>query len=564
LSGGKQVSPSTVKRMKAYFDRHASDQKADGFNRGDNGWPSNGYIAAKLWGGFQSGYSWAKKVVSQMEAADEKASSRSYSLDTRTRSLEGKETVMDNAELRFVATDSLEPQASELPKVERRYLASADAENATDGTLGIEERADPQTGERRTYLIGYAAKFGTDSLLLGDFVEQIAPSAFDIVTKGKDLEGRPLETRGLFNHDPNHLIGRYPNTMNLTVDKIGLKYEILLPESRKDLAESVARGDLKGSSFSFVVAEGGEKWTREGGKSRRLVTKIKSLLDCGPVTYPAYKNSSVAVAKRSYEQFIASDRPSRPAVEKTNIAAEIRKYQEFIAERRGFCPTGPGGGLDNSCGGAGGGGKDSGPPPAAGDKKPSGDKKPPLPSGQLAGYKVPPKMGYDKGITGDKTDLGAKYGFNGGVSGDKPDLAAKYGVGGGTAGGKYKEWQKGDHKDKGKEKDAQDFIDKAREDQLSKGGKDQGKADEGGGVQTWSKGDHFPWTTKQVGDKDGYVQGQHPDGSKTEKYPFKDGKSSEAHKKLADELKARNKKGKRSVDHRQVVADTLRFLKERQ
>lgn len=485
LSNGKEVSPSTVRRMKAFFDRHASDEKAPGFNRGDAEYPSNGLIANKLWGG-PSGYSWAKKVVAQMNAADENESARSYSTDTETRSLDVKEPSMNN--------------------VERRYLSAGGAENSTEGLLNVEHRADPQTGEKRTYLVGYAAKFNTDSLLLGDFIERIAPTAFEIVEKKKDLEGNPLETRGLFNHDPNHLIGRFPNTMNLTVDKIGLKYEILLPESRKDLEESVARGDLKGSSFSFVVAEGGEKWTREGGKSRRLVTRIKALLDCGPVTYPAYKDASVAVAKRSYEQFLASEQPPKPAAPKTDIAAEMRRYQDFIAERRGDCGRNPDGTFasGNACGG----------------------------NGSQSGGEI-------KKTTG----------------GDSIKHAAD------KASGKYKEWKKGDHLDKAKEKDTQEFLDKAREEQLSKGGKDEGKADEGGGVQTWSKGEHFPWTAKQVGDDEGYVQGQHPDGSKTEKYPFKGGKSSEAYKKVSEEIKSKPKK--RSVDPRQVVSDTLKFLKDR-
>jgi hypothetical protein len=165
----------------------------------------------------------------------------------------------------------------------------------------------------------------------------------------------------------------------------------------------------------------------------------------------------------------------------------MRKYQEFIAERRGFCPTGPGGGVDNSCGASASGG-DS---------------------------------------------------------------------------GKYKEWKKGDHLDKSKEKDAQDFLDKARTDQLARGGKDGGKSDDGGGVQTWSKGDHFPWTAKQVGDTDGYVQGLHPDGSKTEKYPFAGGKTADAYAKLSEELKGRVKKDKRSTDPSAVASEMLRFLKDR-
>lgn len=73
LSNRKNLSPDTVKRMKAFFDRHASDKKAKGWRRGEEGYPSAGRIAHGLWGG-DDGYSWAKKIIKQMEAADRKAS----------------------------------------------------------------------------------------------------------------------------------------------------------------------------------------------------------------------------------------------------------------------------------------------------------------------------------------------------------------------------------------------------------------------------------------------------------------------------------------------------------
>jgi phage head maturation protease len=129
--------------------------------------------------------------------------------------------------------------------------------------------------------------------------------------------------------------------MRLTVDKKGLRYECLLPESRADLAESIERGDLRGSSFSFVVADGGEKWSYEDGRSIRLVTKIKSLLDCGPVTYPAYGDATVAVAKRSYEAYCESRGTASPKVPsrllKKPFSPPMRWMDEmksFISERR--------------------------------------------------------------------------------------------------------------------------------------------------------------------------------------------------------------------------------------
>ncbi len=66
LSNGKEMSPSTIKRMVSFFARHEVDKKGEGWGK-----DSNGYIAWLLWGG-DAGWSWAKKVANQMDAADKK------------------------------------------------------------------------------------------------------------------------------------------------------------------------------------------------------------------------------------------------------------------------------------------------------------------------------------------------------------------------------------------------------------------------------------------------------------------------------------------------------------
>lgn len=67
LSNRKTISPGTARRMKAFFDRHEKNKDS----KTDSGKPGNGHIAWMLWGG-NPGYSWAKKLVRQMNAADEK------------------------------------------------------------------------------------------------------------------------------------------------------------------------------------------------------------------------------------------------------------------------------------------------------------------------------------------------------------------------------------------------------------------------------------------------------------------------------------------------------------
>jgi 2'-5' RNA ligase len=71
LSGGKQISPSTIRRMVSFFARHEVDKRAKGFSAGEDGYPSNGRIAWELWGG-DAGRAWANKIARQMEAESTK------------------------------------------------------------------------------------------------------------------------------------------------------------------------------------------------------------------------------------------------------------------------------------------------------------------------------------------------------------------------------------------------------------------------------------------------------------------------------------------------------------
>jgi len=74
LANGKELSPETVRRMLAYFSRHEVDK--DGKTWDDQG---KGWQAWNGWGG-DAGFTWAKKVVNQMNNADKKAQSlRAYS-----------------------------------------------------------------------------------------------------------------------------------------------------------------------------------------------------------------------------------------------------------------------------------------------------------------------------------------------------------------------------------------------------------------------------------------------------------------------------------------------------
>lgn len=165
----------------------------------------------------------------------------------------------------------------------------------------IERRADG--GE--CHLVGYAAVFyreddpGTQFELWENTYERILPGAFDGIAEN--------DVRGLFNHDSDHILGRSKNgTMALTVDEIGLRYDITLPDTQaaRDLAASVERGDIDGSSFAFRATS--VNWREETVNS--TTTEIREIAGCdvfdvGPVTYPAYEATTSEVAERSRDKW---------------------------------------------------------------------------------------------------------------------------------------------------------------------------------------------------------------------------------------------------------------------
>tara|TARA_R100000278_G_scaffold118137_1_gene98560 strand:+ start:5361 stop:7328 length:1968 start_codon:yes stop_codon:yes gene_type:complete len=66
LANGKAMSPDTVRRMLNYFTRHEVDKQGSTWSDQGKGWQ-----AWHGWGG-DAGFSWAKKVVRQMNTADSK------------------------------------------------------------------------------------------------------------------------------------------------------------------------------------------------------------------------------------------------------------------------------------------------------------------------------------------------------------------------------------------------------------------------------------------------------------------------------------------------------------
>ena len=147
-----------------------------------------------------------------------------------------------------------------------------------------------------TRLEGYAALFEpAEATIAGLFRERIARGAFaDTLARGDDI-------RSLYNHDIGAVLGRVrAKTLALREDARGLFFTVSLNEAdpaAAAVAARVQRRDVTGSSFWFAVDRpDDEEWTpgRAGQLPLRRLLKLR-LVDVGPVSFPAYEDTTVAV-----------------------------------------------------------------------------------------------------------------------------------------------------------------------------------------------------------------------------------------------------------------------------
>jgi hypothetical protein len=64
ISNKRNLSYETITRMYSYFERHAVDKEATGWNQGEDGFPSAGRVAWQLWGG-DAGRDWATAIYNR-------------------------------------------------------------------------------------------------------------------------------------------------------------------------------------------------------------------------------------------------------------------------------------------------------------------------------------------------------------------------------------------------------------------------------------------------------------------------------------------------------------------
>jgi HK97 family phage prohead protease len=344
--------------MANYFGRHASDRDAEGFDRGEDGYPTPGRVAWDAWGG-DAGRTWASGIVA--EDTDERNGEESeYPLSPRQQAqYEVLEQVVEVFGLydqgigadgaHYVAESPFAdegmvcsscvfyegPRACEVvsgdidpagicklwiipeqllgvepttPEVETPTMddegIDMDDYRRTDEGMETPEREVRrverlelrQSEDGLPVLEGYATVYDYRYDIGGG---PDAGGFTEVIAKGAAAKSaKEADVRLLVDHDGVPLARTKSGTLELMSDDIGLKVRATLDPSNpaaQQVRSAMERGDLDQMSFAFRVVR--ESWSKD--YTERTISEVK-LFDVSVVTYPA--NPATVVKLRADDE----------------------------------------------------------------------------------------------------------------------------------------------------------------------------------------------------------------------------------------------------------------------
>lgn len=198
---------------------------------------------------------------------------------------------------------------------------------------GIELRAVEGTEDR--FVEGVGVVYGKEVEIWPGFREKIRAGAFN-----KTLQGGS-EIKSFFNHDASQVLATTRSNPALEIqdtDK-GLRFKAPIPPTSygNDLRVNLERKNVRGASFSFDVDEEGDIITRdEKGVYHREITSA-TMYEVGPVTNPAYPQTSVSLRSIEQTQKECIERCNQKSgaaeIELQNNELQLRKRKLYLTER---------------------------------------------------------------------------------------------------------------------------------------------------------------------------------------------------------------------------------------
>lgn len=171
-----------------------------------------------------------------------------------------------------------------------------------------------------------------------DSKTDIGGSFAEIIERGALKKTNLEDVRFLVNHDQSKIpLARSRkntknSTMQLTVDDEGMEIRVELDvennSEARNLYSAIERGDITGMSFMFGIED--EEWEGlDTDYPTRHIKSISTVVEVSAVTFPAYKDTSIAARDKSAVDTarLAVETARSGAVETTPKQLELEKLK---------------------------------------------------------------------------------------------------------------------------------------------------------------------------------------------------------------------------------------------
>ena len=285
IINGSNLSISTVKRMYSFFARHEVDKQAEGFNSGEEGFPSAGRIAWGLWGG-DAGQTWSKRIVDRVNSIDD----RSYDIMNDIAEEDSEMTDIINEVVVEETEESVEDTA-----IVSENLTEERTETAEVVHRAMSLDASPIDEEKRTVKIAISSEEPV-SRSFGNEVLEHSAEAIDLsfLASGR----APL----LLDHDPEKQIGVIES---VDLDGSARRLRATVRFGKGALAREAFDDVLDGIRANISVGYSISKMQKDSRDGETYIAKSWRPMEASLVSIPA--DVTVGVGR-------SSEQPKKPEI----------------------------------------------------------------------------------------------------------------------------------------------------------------------------------------------------------------------------------------------------------
>jgi HK97 family phage major capsid protein len=281
----QNLSIDTVKRMYSYFARHEVDKQAEGFNSGEEGFPSAGRIAWGLWGG-DAGQTWSKRIVDRVNSIDD----RSYDIIHDIAEEDSEMTDISNE----VVVDETEESVEDTAIVSEN-LTEERTETAEVVHRAMSLDASPIDEEKRTVKIAISS----EEPVQRSFGNEVLEHSAEAIDLSFLASGRaPL----LLDHDPEKQIGVIES---VDLDGSARRLRATVRFGKGALAREAFDDVLDGIRANISVGYSISKMQKDSRDGETYIAKSWRPMEASLVSIPA--DVTVGVGR-------SSEQPKKPEI----------------------------------------------------------------------------------------------------------------------------------------------------------------------------------------------------------------------------------------------------------